>query len=549
MTPVAGRIFVNAVIRTQDPQRPWASSMAVSGGRIAALDDGVEALRGEGTETIDLGGAFVMPGLIDIHNHHSLAGAADLFECNFLPTDTVDTILDTVARWSATLAPGAWVVGGSWGSGLFEQLSRLETLARLDDASGGRPVLLKDDSKHNRWANSAAMALAGIDAQTADPTGGEILRDRATGQPTGVLIEAGGVLVERVVAQTQGYSLDEMAHACSRGIEILHSYGVTAFQDAATSLQIMEALRHLDETGSLKAWVVSSMQVNDFIFGTTPLGDDLISRGEEFRTAHHRPDFIKIFLDGVPPSRTAAFLEPYLPDDHHAHDFAGHATMPAGELTDWLRRTAKAGISAKIHCTGDASVRMVLDAVQVVRAEGFRDVKYQIAHGQFIHEDDLPRFAALDVSADISPSLWFPGVIYEAIKTVLPAERATRMQPNRDLLDSGARIAGGSDWPVSVSPNAWEAIQGLVTRADPTGQFPGTLWPEQAISFEEALAAYTSASAEALGLADLVGSLAPGKSADFIVLNQNPFEVEPASLGRTEAVQTWFAGEQVFQRS
>lgn len=546
---MAQQIFVNAVIKTQDPARPWARSLAVSDGRVLAFDDEAEAHLGPATETVDMGGAFVMPGMIDIHNHHSLAGAADLFECNFLPTDDLDTILDTVSRWSATLEPGAWVIGGSWGSGLFEELSRLDTLARFDEASGGRPVLLKDDSKHNRWANSAAMALAGIDAGTSDPEGGEILRDPATGLPTGVLIEAGGVLVERIVTETQGYSLEQMARACARGIEILHSYGVTAFQDAATSLQIMEALRHLDDAGALNAWVVSSMQVNDFIFGTTPVGEELVSRGEEFRTEHHRPDFIKIFLDGVPPSRTAAFLEPYLPDEHHAHDFSGYTTMPAGDLVDWLRRTAKSGISAKIHCTGDASVRMVLDAVQTIRDEGFNDAKYQIAHGQFIHEDDLPRFAALDVSADISPSLWFPGVIYEAIKTVLPLDRATKMQPNRDLLDSGAVVGGGSDWPVSVSPDAWEAIQGLITRADPTGQFPGTLWPEQAITLEEALACYTTASARMLGLSELLGSLEPGKAADFIVLDQNPFEVEPSELGKTKTLQTWFAGKKVFQRA
>jgi predicted amidohydrolase YtcJ len=136
----AERIFRNAVIRTQDPQRPWASAMAVAGGRIIAVDDGVEALAGEGSVTVDLGGAFILPGLIDIHNHHSLAGAADLFECNFLPTDTLETILETVARWSVTLEPGAWVIGGSWGSDLFDQLSRLETLERLAAASGGRPV-------------------------------------------------------------------------------------------------------------------------------------------------------------------------------------------------------------------------------------------------------------------------------------------------------------------------------------------------------------------------------------------------------------------------
>ncbi|MCX6497424.1 MAG: amidohydrolase family protein [Arthrobacter sp.] len=462
-----------------------------------------------------------------------------------MPTASLDEICETLADWADRLEPDAWVIGGSWGSGLLPELNTLEALARLDAATGGRPAMLRDDSKHNRWANSRAMELAGITRTTADPTGGQILRE-PSGAATGVLIEAGGVLIELALASDQPSSIDALAKASERGIELLHSYGITAFQDAATSLQTLQALKLLEDQGRLKAWVISSMQVNDFVFGTAPLGEGIISESEQYRTVHHRPDFIKIFLDGVPTSRTAAMTEPYLPDDAHPGCFHGSTTMDPEELDFWLLSTAERGISAKIHCTGDASVRLVLDAVEKVRAAGQNTVKYHIAHGQFVHPDDLARFAALDVTADISPSLWFPGVIAEAIATVLPADRASRMQPNRSLLDAGARIAGGSDWPVSVAPNVWEGIYGLITRRDPTGEFPGTLWPEQSITLDEGIAAYTTDAAEAMGLSDTAGSLEVGKSADFIVLNSNPYEISTEFLPQMSTRETWFAGQKVY---
>lgn len=341
-------------------------------------------------------------------------------------------------------------------------------------------------------------------------------------------------------------STKDLARAAERGIEILHSYGVTGFQDAAASLQLMRALKELDVAGNLHAWVVTSMQANDFIFGTTPLGEGIIAHRAELRSEHHRPDFIKIFLDGVPPAGTAAFIEPYLSGVGFPECHCGGTTMAPAELERWLMSTAERGISAKIHCTGDASVRLVLDTVAKVRAAGHLEPKYHIAHGQFIHEQDIPRFAELDVTADISPSLWFPGVIAEAIASVLPADRASKMQPNRSLLDTGARVAGGSDWPVSVSPNAWEGIYGLVTRQDPTGQFPGTLWPEQAITLPEAISVYTTGCAQAMGVDDVTGSLAPGKSADFIVLSDNPYEIDIEDVPHITTRQTWFAGRKVF---
>jgi predicted amidohydrolase YtcJ len=544
----AGLLLVNGTIETLDDGIPRTDAVAIVDGRVAALGQEALRLRGAGTEVVDLEGAYVMPGLLDVHNHFFLAGHMDLFELDAPPTLDLTGLLEAIADYAARLPADGWVIGGSWGSGLLAEINTPEALSRLDAATGGRPALLKDDSKHNRWANSRALELAGIHSGTADPDGGQILRD-AAGAPTGVLIEAGGILIERTLAELHPMTPEAQSRSAARGIEILHSYGITGFQDAAASLQTMRALKELDDDGRLDAWVVTSMQANDFIFGTTPLGEGIIDHRQETRSEHHRPDFIKIFLDGVPPAGTGAFLEPYLESAGFPKCHCGSTTMRPDELEAWLFSTAKRGISAKIHCTGDASVRLVLDTVAKLRAAGFSSPRYHIAHGQFVHPDDILRFAELDVTADISPSLWFPGVISEAIATVLPAERASKMQPNRALLDAGARLAGGSDWPVSVSPNAWEAIYGLVTRQDPSGQFPGTLWPEQAITLREAIRAYTTDSAEAMGLADVTGSLTPGKSADFIVLSADPYEIPIDGVRRLRARQTWFAGRKVYDEA
>ncbi|UOE24879.1 amidohydrolase [Agromyces soli] len=543
-------VLTGGRIWTGDPAAPWAEALAVGGGRLLAVgtDADALALAGEGTERRALDGAFVMPGLVDVHNHHALAGRTDLFELSFSSSGSVEEVLAAVREYAAGLPADAWITGGAWGSNLRTAISNDATRARLDEASGGRPVMLMEDSRHNRWANSRALELAGITADSDPGEGGVIELDPVSGRPTGVLLESAGLPVEEAMARTRRLTAEQHRAASRRGVELLNSYGVTAFQDAAVSLEILEALRALDADGELDAWVVSSLTVNDQIFGYDPVGEGLVWQGEAFRTEHHRPDFVKIFLDGVPPARTGAFLEPYLPDDAHGDHFLGETTLPPEELWGWLRRTAERGLSAKIHCSGDAAVRLVLDTVARLRAEGFTETRYQVAHGQFVAESDIPRFAELGVSADMSPFIWFPGVIPEAIATVLPAERAGRMQPNRALLDAGALIAGGSDWPVSESPNAWEGIHGLVTRADPAGVFPGTLWAEQAITLDEAMAAFTINAAEAMGLGGETGSLVAGKSADFVVLDRDPFARPAEELVRTTVAETWFAGRRVYVR-
>ncbi|GAA1149524.1 amidohydrolase family protein [Nesterenkonia lutea] len=541
-------ILYNGVILTMDDQHTTATAMALGGGRVLAVGSAEEILRldGPGVTRRDLRGLTVLPGLVDTHNHHNVAGEVDLHRLKISPSASVEQIVQAVSQWAEQLSPGAWVLGGSWGSGLYADLSTPEALRLLDAATGDRPVLLTDDSQHNKWANTAAMRRGGIFELTADPDGGQVVRD-PEGRPTGVLIESAGALVEQArIAESGPLDAAHVAASSERAIEMLHGYGITAFQDAAASKEIMAGLKTLDDEGRLKAWVVSSMLINDFIFGTEFVGDPLISSGEQYRTVHHRPDFAKIFLDGVPPSRTGAFLEPYLPDDLHGHDHLGATTMPIQELEGWLRRCAELGIGTKIHCTGDASVRAVLDTVETLRSDGLTEIKVHIAHGNYIHPEDVPRFGQLDVVAEISPSLWYPGVIVEALSSVLPEPRASELHPNRELLDTGATVAGGSDWPVSEDPNPWSAIYGLVTRRNPSGEFPGQLWPEQAITLQEALHVYTTGPAKAMGLDDVIGRLAPGYSADFILLEKNPLSTDMEEVKDFSALETWFAGHQVY---
>ncbi len=545
MSQTADLIVTAAVIRTADRSRPVAEAFAVKDGRILAVGTSAEvaAYRGPRTRTLDAGDAAVYPGFVDVHNHHALAGRTDLFELSLPAGLPLNDILARVREKAAELPEDAWIVGGAVPTTLLPQLENTASRLLLDEAAGGRPVVLIEDSRHNRWANTRALELAGISAESV-PAGGVTVLDAEDGTPTGVLLEAAGIPVQEAYDRSGGLTPEQHAAASRRGVELLNSYGITAFQDAGVSVDILSALASLDAADDLHAWVVSSLLINDEIFGFDPIGADLIARGEEFRTAHHRPDFVKIFLDGVPPARTASFLEPYLPDAAHGAHFHGETTMTFDELYDWLSAVADRGLGAKVHCTGDGSARLVLDVAERLRAEGVT-TPIQIAHGQFLADEDIPRLRALGVAADISPFIWFPGVIPEALADVL-GERAKHSQPNRALLDAGALVAGGSDWPVSESPNTLEGLQGLVTRADPLGRAPGVLWPEQAITAEEALEVFTINAATAMGLGNETGSITPGKSADFVLLERDAIAGPADEIVRTRVLSTWFAGRQVY---
>jgi len=528
-------LFEHATIYTGDPVRPWASSLAVRDGVIIAVD-----ARPPGRFAVqDLGGAFVMPGFVDAHNHHAIAGLAELYEFT-IPLDAdltgVLALVEAQARDSET---GAWVVGNGWSPLLLGELATSSSRSALDAATHGRPTMLRDQSRHNRWVNTAALVAAG--APGTPPNAG-------IGDASGLLVETAGLDVERALAHARATSARTWASAASHAIAILNGYGVTAFQDAGASLPLMRALHDLDRRGELSAWVVSCAVINDTVIGIDPAGRELIQAARETASTHHRPTFAKIFLDGIPPMRTAAFLAPYCADGTHPAGHRGEPAMSQDELTGWLLELGRAGLSVKVHCTGDAAVRAVLDAVEVVRRSTRTQSRFQVAHGQYVDPGDVPRFAELGVIAEISPFVWYPGVIPDALATVLPAERAGHVHPNRDLLDSGVLVAAGSDWPVSESPDPLQGLYGLVTRADPTGRHPGTLWPEQALTLPEAIGVCTRNGAEAAGLDDVTGVLVSGRSADFVVLDGDPFRAPIGELSQRRVVQTWFEGSLVYER-
>ncbi len=545
------KVFTNGHVYTGESAQPWVSAFAIENGQLAALGDdrAAESWIGAQTEVIDLEGAFVMPGFVDAHCHCALQGQTEVFEHPVEPTLDLEGLLAEIRKAVTGLPEGAWAVVSPYSAALQTQVETAAALARLDEAAAGHPVIVREYSRHNRWVSSAALAAARIDASTPDPEHGTVVKDPVSGGLTGVLYESAGLPVEHAFLAARALSAQDHSRSVREGLRILNSFGITGAADAAASEQIMAGAAALDEAGELSAWVVSAMPANDHIFGFEPIGAALYGIGSELSTSHHRPNFVKVFLDGVPPARTAAFSQPYLPQpgDGPGQQTCGETLFAEDELFDVLFEAAGRNLSAIIHCTGDASIHLALNAIERLRNAGCTEQSYHLSHCQFILPADQARLAELNVVAEMSPFFWVPGPVPEAISTIVPAEIAGDIHPNRRLLDLGVQLVSGSDWPCSDTPDPWYAIHGLVTRADPLGLTPGVLNGDQAISLPEAITMCTSSAADSLGLGELTGSLKAGKSADFIVCDRNPFTIAPGELSQVRVQQTWFAGGLVYR--
>jgi predicted amidohydrolase YtcJ len=546
----ADLVLTNGRIYTVEAARPWAEAVAIADGRIVAVGNKneVESLALPQTQVVDLGGKMAMPGFVDVHNHIMMGGQAALFETQIPAGASVDGICSHVRTQAEKAVPGQWIVANQWGADMMTALNTEAALRKLDVASLGHPVLLRDETLHNRWVNGEAMRLAGISDNQPDPPQGSFGRDPATGRLTGLLIESAAGIVERAAANDFTEAMGEAAVA--RAVEIVNSFGVTAFQDAASVLPILKALTNLDSKGRLTAWAVTSLPLIEpsFMFGLS--GDELLALRDRYRTAHVKPNFTKIFLDGVPGARTAAFHDAYVQDAAHPHGHRGEVLVTYPDLVKHIDKSEKLGMGLKIHCTGDYAVTEMLDAVEAVRHfNGPTGIRHHIAHASYMREEDVNRFAELGVVADLCPMIWYPTTFLEGHKEVMGEERATRFWPIRSLKESGALLAGGSDWPVIPIPDPWNGIEGMVTRQNPSGAFPGiSLWAEQAIGLADAIEIYTINSARAMGLDAVIGSLAPGKSADIIVLDQNVFDVPSDRIADTKVLTTYFEGRPVYQR-
>lgn len=542
----ADSVYLNGRIYTVDDQRSWIEAAAVKDGRFTTL--GVNAdiapLIGPETKVVDLEGNMAMPSLYDLHIHPLEAGTKALFECGFSATLTIDAILDRVKSCAEAKTDNGWIRGGSWGTELLEA-THAPDKTMLDAVAPDNPVFLIDSAHHNAWVNSKALEVLQINDKTTDPEGGIIVRDAASGEPTGLLMENAAYQVMNGLPPLTPAQYEE---AMAFIIADLNRFGITGIKDALASDHAMQAYRALAARNELNANVATSLPWRFAWLPAEQMTAGITGRGQ-YKSNRVHVDFIKIMLDGIPPSRTAVFVKPYTPDETHGDDFHGELHVPADELAQDLIAFDREGLTVKIHATGDGSVRVALDAIAAARkANGNSGLRHEISHAGYIQVDDYPRFKHLNAVAELSPAFWYPHPMVIAMGEVLGNARARRMFPIRSLKEAEATLIYGSDYPVVYSANPWLGIEAMVTRRAPGGGSDDALWPEEAIDVKTAVDILTRNGAQGLRLAKDTGSIEVGKSADLIVLDRNIFTVPSEQIGETKVLMTILAGELIYQR-
>ncbi len=525
---------VNAKIWTGDPARPWAEALAAAGDRLVAVgtNDEVKARAG-GAKVIDAGGKLVTPGFIDAHVHF-LEGGADLASVQLRDAATKQAFVDRIRDFAASAPEGAWITGGNWDHSLWG--GELPAKDWIDAVTPTHPVLVNRLDGHMALANSAAMRAAGITRATKDVEGGTIVRDR-NGDPTGIFKDNAMSLFDGVVPdptpEQQDRALDAaMAYVAERGVTSVGHMGTWA--DFA-------AFRRAHDAGRLTTRIYAAVplatwaRLRDFVakkdFGPDGRGDVWLHVGA-----------LKGFVDGSLGSHTAAFEEPFTdaPKDR------GLFVNTPEDLYTWTSNADKADLQVVVHAIGDRAIRTMLDIyARVEQEDGPRDRRFRIEHAQHLRPADIPRFAQLGVIASMQP--------YHAIddgrwaEQVIGPERIKTTYAFRSLLDAGARIAFGSDWYVAP-PTPLEGIYAAVTRRTLDDKNPEGWVPEQKISVEEALHAYTTGAAYAEFAERDKGRLAPGLLADFVVIDQDLFTIPPERIRDARVTTTVVGGRVVFAR-
>jgi predicted amidohydrolase YtcJ len=542
--PPADLVLIHGNIHTQDACRSVVQAMALRGNNIAAVgtDQAIIALAGPTTRTIDLHGRLVLPGIIDAHTHPA-EGAEELGKCSL--DDQMLPPAEVKARVAQCLKEHP-VERDRWFEVVHVNPSGLTlTLRDLDSMLSDHPLLLSGSDGHTLWANTAALKAARIDAATKDPTGGRIEHD-AQGHPTGTLRDTAAELVS---SAEPAPSIQFEIAQLDKALEAMRATGITSVQDADADGHYLLMYKHLYDTHRLNMRVRATFGLKNSQRPAKVLIDEAVN----FRAIWAidpdflRADAIKIFADGVIeyPSQTAALLEPYL-------DAAGHRTTNRGptyytqeHLNEIVSTADAAGLTVHIHAIGDRAVRSSLDAfADARRRNGMRDNRDQIAHLELIDPSDFPRFKQLGVIANFQ-LLWAerdPYIVSATLRYLGP-QRSKYLYPARSVKDAGGLIAGGSDWDVS-SFNAFEAMEHGVTRSEKRGNKP--LLPEQSLSLQDVVDAYTINAAFALKQERTTGSLEAGKRADFIVLDRDIFKIDPYELHTVKVLSTYLDGHEVY---
>lgn len=539
--------FIGGPVFTATTVRSRTHAVAVREGRIVATGErDVRELIGPGTEVVDLRGRMLVPGFQDAHVH-PVSGGLELLRCDLNEGHTVEEYLATIARYAAAHPDEEWILGGGWSMSAFP--GGTPTAAVLDAVVSDRPVFLPNRDGHGAWVNTRALERAGIDARTPDPVDGRIERD-ASGAPTGTLHEGAMSLVDRLIPEVDD---DGMLAGLVRGQAYLHSFGITSWQDAiiggyADLRDAGATYLRADAEGLLTGRVVGALWW-DRTAGLEQI-DSLVERREHYRSANFAATSVKIMQDGVAENFTAAMLESYHDGHGHPTDNSGISFVPPEILDVAVPRLDALGFQVHFHAIGDRAVRQCLDAVEhAIAANGRSDNRHHIAHIQVIHPDDVPRFRALGVAANMQ-SYWAtlePQMI-ELTIPFLGEQRSAWQYPFGDLQRAGAVLAAGSDWSVST-PDPMAAIHTAVNRTAAPGHEDGEyppFHPEQAIDLATSLTAYTAGSAWVNHREHDTGTVEVGKLADLVVLDRDPFAGPAEQIGATRVLQTFVGGNRVY---
>lgn len=530
----ADLVLLNGKIWTVDRARPEAQAVAVWRGRILAVgsNDEIRRLIGDSTQVIDLGGKLVLPGFIDNHTHF-LSGGFWLGEVKLKDAKNEEEFGQRLAAKSRELPPGAWITGGTWDHDNWPG-GRLPTAELIDRYVPDRPVFVTRYDGHMSVANSLALKLAGITAATPDPPGGVIVRKPGTREPTGVLKDAAQSLVERVIPPP---SEADIRRALEAALAEARRVGVTSLTDmelTPTTLRIYQDLlaegkltARIDGRWPLRRW----KELADLGLRRHFSNDHWISIGG-----------LKGMLDGSLGSSTALFFEPYAQDP----STRGIYVTPYEEMKRLVIEADRAGLHIAVHAIGDRANSEMLDIfAEAIRQNGPRDRRFRIEHAQHIHPKDFRRFAELGVIASAQP--------YHAIDDGRWAEkrigrkRCETTYAFRTFLDHGVKLTFGSDWTVApLDPIL--GIDAAVNRRTLDGANPQGWFPEQKITVQEAIEAYTLSNAYATFDENVKGSIAPGKLADMVVLSQDILTIPPTEISKTEVVMTIVNGKVVYEK-
>lgn len=527
------KLLHNAKIYTQDEFQKTASAILIDGGRILAVGDmdKLEPLVHGRVEKQDMGGRTILPGLTDAHIHiQHYALFLGKIDCE---TKTREECLRRVADRVKKTKPGEWILGHGWNHNEWSISGEWPTASELDAIAPNNPVYLTAKSLHAAWTNTSALNQAGITSDTPNPKDGAIQR-ADSGHATGILLETAMQTVSSFIPEP---SIAEIESAIDKAQPILWKMGLTGIHDFDRRDSFM-ALQNLRVNGKLKLRVNKNIPVESVDHANalglrTGFGDEWLWIGS-----------VKAFMDGALGPHTAAMFQPYLNETENR----GILNMDGEELFELCRKAADVGLSMTVHAIGDRANHEVLNAYQQLRAyekeKGLPHLRHRIEHVQVLHPDDAPRLAQLNVVASMQP-IHAPSDMFAADR--FWGERSALAYAWRAQLNYGAPLAFGSDAPVE-SPNPFLGLHAAVTRRRADGSPSAEGWyPEQKLTLEEALAAYTVGAAYAANVDHRLGRLSEKYLADLIVLDQDIFSVDPDELLIMKASATMINGEWVLE--